>query len=607
MKKLLLLLICAIALFGCNKEYDDSELRKNMEDLANRVAKLEELCKTMNGEISSMHTIVDALQKREHITSVSELADKSGYTITFAQGGSIVIKHGTSGNNDNNAPVIGIDIYEGVYYWTITTDGKKQWLTDDAGNKLRVAGENGTDGITPLVNVDETGYWTVSYDNGKTYTRILGATGKPIKAIGENGDSFFKSVVVDEATVTITLNDSETDPTVITIPLGDSSVFTDKDGYLTVVTPMAGQLGSILATNNVNTNDVTSLRIKGALNDLDFACFRGDCFEKLENLDMHDVSAFSIPIDDTRYPSLSNLKSLILPKSLKIINNAFQNTLISSIEIPASVETISNAFSGCSSLATITFEKGSKLKTLWGFSGCPITSIEIPASVETISNAFSGCSSLATITFEKGSKLKTLWGFSGCPITSIEIPASVETIQQFGNPNLETITFEQSSKLRAISIFGCFSNIELPNGVETIISIQSSLLTRIEIPASVETIKVRAFHGCSSLATVTFEQGSQLKTIGGRYDGGAFTNCPKLMTFDASACMSINEIQQYAFYQCQELRLFKIGTAVPPTCGASAFYGINPYSVLKVPSGCADTYKTANEWNNFASITGLDE
>lgn len=563
MKKLLLLLICAIALFGCNKEYDDSELRKNMEDLANRVAKLEELCKTMNGEISSMHTIVDALQKREHITSVSELADKSGYTITFAQGGSIVIKHGTSGNNDNNAPVIGIDIYEGVYYWTITTDGKKQWLTDDAGNKLRVAGENGTDGITPLVNVDETGYWTVSYDNGKTYTRILGATGKPIKAIGENGDSFFKSVVVDEATVTITLNDSETDPTVITIPLGDSSVFTDKDGYLTVVTPMAGQLGSILATNNVNTNDVTSLRIKGALNDLDFACFRGDCFEKLENLDMHDVSAFSIPIDDTRYPSLSNLKSLILPKSLKIINNAFQNTLISSIEIPA--------------------------------------------SVETISNAFSGCSSLATITFEKGSKLKTLWGFSGCPITSIEIPASVETIQQFGNPNLETITFEQSSKLRAISIFGCFSNIELPNGVETIISIQSSLLTRIEIPASVETIKVRAFHGCSSLATVTFEQGSQLKTIGGRYDGGAFTNCPKLMTFDASACMSINEIQQYAFYQCQELRLFKIGTAVPPTCGASAFYGINPYSVLKVPSGCADTYKTANEWNNFASITGLDE
>ena len=203
--------------------------------------------------------------------------------------------------------------------------------------------------------------------------------------------------------------------------------------------------------------------------------------------------------------------------------------------------------------------------------------------------------------------MKTLWGFSGCPITSIEIPASVETIQQFGNPNLETITFEQSSKLRAISIFGCFSNIELPNGVETIISIQSSLLTRIEIPASVETIKVRAFHGCSSLATVTFEQGSQLKTIGGRYDGGAFTNCPKLMTFDASACMSINEIQQYAFYQCQELRLFKIGTAVPPTCGASAFYGINPYSVLKVPSGCADTYKTANEWNNFASITGLDE
>ena len=98
-------------------------------------------------------------------------------------------------------------------------------------------------------------------------------------------------------------------------------------------------------------------------------------------------------------------------------------------------------------MATVTFENGSQLKTIEGgypssgtFADCTaLTSIEIPASVETIeAAAFKGCSSLATVTFEKGSQLKTIGGggsyssgaFSDCTaLTSIEIPASVETIK----------------------------------------------------------------------------------------------------------------------------------------------------------------------------------
>ena len=79
------------------------------------------------------------------------------------------------------------------------------------------------------------------------------------------------------------------------------------------------------------------------------------------------------------------------------------------------------------------------------------------------------------------------------------------------------------------------------------------------------------------------------------------------MTVDASACTSVGEIGENAFRNCIELRLFLIGTAVPPICKDNAFAGINPYSVLKVPSGCASTYKRTSGWNNFASITGLDE
>ena len=134
-------------------------------------------------------------------------------------------------------------------------------------------------------------------------------------------------------------------------------------------------------------------------------------------------------------------------------------------------------------------------------------------------------------------------------------------------------------------------------------------LTSIEIPASVETIEAAAFKGCSSLATVTFEKGSQLKTIGGGGSSyyGAFGQLKNLMTVDMSACTQVKTIGESAFDGDSELRLFKIGTETPPTCGRDAFSGINPYSVLKVPSGCADAYKAKSGWNNFASITGLDE
>ena len=332
----------------------------------------------------------------------------------------------------------------------------------------------------------------------------------------------------------------------------------------------------------------------------------------------------------------SNLKTIGGGYSSESYYGAFSGcSTLTSIEIPASVETIeASAFKGCSSLATVTFEQGSNLKTIGGgyssesyyeafygaFSGCrALTSIEIPASVETIeAAAFNGCSSLATVTFEKGSHLKTIGGrydygaFSGCStLTSIEIPASVETIEASafkGCSSLATVTFEQGSNLKTIgggyssesyyeAFYGAFSGCRA--------------LTSIEIPASVETIEASAFKGCSSLATVTFEQGSNLKTIGGGYSSesyyGAFCQLENLMTFDAAACTQLQSIGDYTFYNCSELRLFKIGTETPPTYGTYALSGINPYSVLKVPSGCADAYKAAYGWHNFASITGLDE
>ena len=419
--------------------------------------------------------------------------------------------------------------------------------------------------------------------------------------------------------------------------------------------------------------NIESLKITGVLNDVDFL-FIYRMMPNLKNLDIAEVNITALPIQ--AFYKSTNVENLILPNTLITIGEEmFYQSDLRSVVIPTNVTTVGySAFKRCSSLTTVTFEKESQLKTIGGdyyygaFSDCTaLTSIEIPASVETIGNtAFSDCSSLATVTFEKGSRLKTIGNnayYRCTSLTSIEIPASVETIEKkafMHCSSLATVTFEKGSQLKTIagdSYDGAFSDctaltsIEIPASVETIeatafkrcsklttITFEKgsllktigggyyssyyhgafsdcSSLTSIEIPASVETIEATAFKRCSKLTTVTFEKGSQLKIIGGgfdtnvgyRYIYGAFSELKNLMTVDMSACTQVEIIEECAFYNDPELRLFKVSTETPPTCENNAFVGINPYSVLKVPSGCANAYKAATGWKNFASITGLDE
>ena len=227
MKKILSVFCIATFLFAsCSDEYDDSKLWQNVNDLNDRIAKLEKTVQTMNSEIGSIQSIVNAINERDYIVKIEELADGSGYSITFAKGNTITIKHGKDGNDGKNAPIIGIDLYEGVYYWTITTDGEKTWLLDHDGNKLKVSG---IDGITPILGVDSEGYWTIDMGNG--VQRLKDANGEDVKAIGQDGtdgqdgvdgNSFFNDVRYDENSVYFTFPDGKT----ISIPLSKGVSFT---------------------------------------------------------------------------------------------------------------------------------------------------------------------------------------------------------------------------------------------------------------------------------------------------------------------------------------------------------------------------------------------
>ena len=106
MKRILYLLFAVSTLWSCNSDYDDSALTGRVDDLENRVAKLEELCKQMNTNISSLQTLVNALQNKDYITSVVPITKDGktiGYTISFTRSAPITIYNGQDGKDGQTA------------------------------------------------------------------------------------------------------------------------------------------------------------------------------------------------------------------------------------------------------------------------------------------------------------------------------------------------------------------------------------------------------------------------------------------------------------------------------------------------------------------------
>lgn len=175
---------------------------------------LQSLCEQMNTDISSIQSIIEALQQKDGITNVVPLNDNGkviGYKLYFEKREPITIYHGKDGADGNDGqdgsdgkdgvtPVVGVkQDTDGIYYWTLNGD----WMKDDNGNKIKAQGVDGSDGqdgtdgtngVTPQLKIEEDGYWYISYDNGSNWTKLGKATG----ADGTSGDAFFKNVTEDD-------------------------------------------------------------------------------------------------------------------------------------------------------------------------------------------------------------------------------------------------------------------------------------------------------------------------------------------------------------------------------------------------------------------------
>ena len=134
----------------------------------------------------------------------------------------------------SDVPIIGVDLYDGEYYWTITINGIKTWLLNTDGNMIPVVGNNAMN-YRPIIQVNANGYWVISYDGGITFEYILDVYGQYVSATGSscNCETFFLSVTYHDGILVLVLVDG----TVVTIDTNGNSGGDHDDRLDDVVPP----------------------------------------------------------------------------------------------------------------------------------------------------------------------------------------------------------------------------------------------------------------------------------------------------------------------------------------------------------------------------------
>jgi hypothetical protein len=342
--------------------------------------------------------------------------------------------------------------------------------------------------------------------------------------------------------------------------------------------------------------------------------------------------------------------------------NAFESCKnLTSITIPGSVTIIeANAFSGCSGLTSVTFDSNSQLTTInrGAFYGCTsLTSIDIPASVTYIADVvFNACNNLATVTFlgnvptlgvsafvapnatayysTNTNNVNLATYFSESYALSVKFDAdTLGNLTQNDTNGAITIDITRFGSIKSFSPRqyagavvipstingfpiinigdGAFAyahgltSITIPNSVTSInyFAFANINVTSIVIPASVQTIGTEAFWRCFQLQSITFEDNSQLTTIG----PAAFYECTGLTT-GITIPASVTSIGDSAFNGCSTLPsvTFADGSLLQ-AIGGAAFNNCSALTSIAIPASVTFIGLVAFQGcNNLANITFAD-
>lgn len=352
------------------------------------------------------------------------------------------------------------------------------------------------------------------------------------------------------------------------------------------------------------------------------------------------------------------LENITIPQSIeKIGESAFSGSShLSKINIPDNVtEIVYNTFSGCNALTEIVIPDNVTKIDRYAFSRCAnLQSIDFPENLTEIGeNAFYSCISLPSIQLPEGLKSIKKNAFSYCSsVRSIKLPETLEVIESSAFSNCSLLTeinlpstivsigskvFENCVSLEAINL-SSFSNATsiaqdafyntafynnasnwengvlylgnillqanedisgsytIKNGTVTIAdhAFDSSDITEIIMPDSLQTLGNYVFNHCNRLERITFSQ--NITTI----PKGTFAWCDSFTILDLPD--HITSIGPYAFDNCLLLSDIELPSGLVEI-GEEAFsfcYSINNITIPNSVSKIGD--KAFYECDNLTTI-----
>lgn len=646
----------SVVMFSSCK-YDDSELWNEVRDHEGRIAQLEELCNQMNTNISSLQTIVSALQNNDYVTSITPITSGNntiGYTINFSKSGPVTIYHGQDGKDgvngeDGHTPVLGVKMTSDEnYYWTI--DG--EWLLNDEGNKIRANGidgqdgtdgndgengqdgqdgTNGKDGVTPQLKIED-GYWYVSYDNGLEWAQLWKATGEDGKdgADGQDGDSMFSRVTYDDDFVYLVLADNTTtlmiprkdDEFSITFPNGNDLVCSSGEtvsipyiltygdsGTEVSAIPYGGWEATVEKTGNTAGNIIVTA--PNPMKDGEIIILASDGKEKtiMRKL-LFKQGVVSIVtksyLTDSNASTIEVELSTNLDYTVSIPDDVKSWISVSDIQTKATMRDdvvlldIAANINDATRTATVSFVNSVNevLNTVTiSQTGAKIANNEI-WYISSNGNIIEP----DTYNFS-GTIVSNTYGNGRGIIIFEDDLTEIWDEAFYYNHRLVEITLPSSVQRIGNNAFDRCANllrIIIPNNVTSIgqeAFLYAEKLIECDLPDNITIIEYAVFQYCDSLTAISIP--SNVTTIEAR----AFNGCEGLLSITIPN--SVTYIGDNAFNNCNSLKRLYCKSTIPPSIdniGLPAS-GITIY----VPTKSVEQYKSANGWSQYASqIVGYD-
>lgn len=384
-----------------------------------------------------------------NINKFTRIGINIGKTLTINNGGTVKVGNGTGDNRGiliSDASIVlnsggtlegtGEDKGGNIYLQAGAKVTGMSGKLDDQGNELSESGE------VPVVRADTIASTTSLTEGLYTWDKSSNKFAKPdLKegyTLSESGELTISSQIgmtnwaqngrgsngKDVKSVKITGDVTE----IVNYAFASCS-------NLTQVTITATGITGIGASAFQNTTSLTTIEIPASVTTIGGGAFFGSGISKFTvaeggNSFKTDTEGKALLTNENKTLFVFAPKatgSYTIPSGVETIGSySFQNTAITSLEIPSTVTTIEEgAFAQSSALTSLVIPESVTTIGDAAFQGSALTSIVIPSSVTSIGYAAFVSSALTTVTFEGATAPTIEEGiFANCPLTGILIPAN---------------------------------------------------------------------------------------------------------------------------------------------------------------------------------------